>query len=223
MVTAALGAGGGILMLMILAQVLPPQVIIPVHGLVQLGSNAGRAMMSRRHIDWRMIRIFLGGAIAAAILASFVLVTLTPEAIYLIIAGFTLFMCWGPRLPSAVLGNSGAAFMGLITTFLSMFTGATGPLVAAFIAQKHTEKFVTVATFATALSVQHILKAIVFEAAGFDLRPWIWLIIAMIISGAIGTWIGLRLLRRVPAQHFQTAFKIVLSILAVRLIWQALS
>lgn len=223
MVTASLGAGGGVLMLMILAQVLPPQVIIPVHGLVQLGSNSGRALMSWRHIDWRMIGLFLGGSIIAAVLASFVLVSLTPNAIYLIIAGFTLFMCWGPRLPSAVLGNSGAAIMGLATTFVSMFTGVTGPLVAAFIAQKHKEKFVTVATFATALSVQHILKAIVFESAGFDLSPWIWLILAMIASGAVGTWIGLHLLRRLPAQHFQTAFKVVLSLLALRLVWQALT
>ena len=209
-------------MLMLLAQVLPPLAIIPVHGLVQLGSNSGRAIMSWRHIDWGIIRLFLAGAIVGAVAASLVLVTLTPETIYLIIAIFTLYMCWGPRLPSRALGRSGAVVIGLFTTFLSMFTGATGPMIAAFVAQKHADKFVTVATFGAVLSVQHLLKAAVFQSAGFDLRPWIWLILAMVASGAIGTWCGLRLLRRFSTQHFQTALKLVLSVLAVRLLWQAI-
>lgn len=221
-ITASLGAGGGVMMLAVLAQVLPPQVIIPIHGIVQLGSNLGRAAMSWRHIDWNIIGLFFVGSIFGAALASVVLVTLTPTSIYLIIAAFTLFLCWGPRLPSLALGKSGAAAAGLATTFLTMFAGATGPLVAAFITQKHADKFVTVATFGAAMSVQHTFKAFVFQAAGFDLRPWIVLMAAMIISGAIGTWCGLRLLRHFPAQHFQIAFKILLSLLAVRLLWQAL-
>ncbi len=221
-ITASLGAGGGVLMLAVLAQVLPPQVIIPVHGLIQLGSNAGRAAMSWRHIDWRMIGLFCAGSVFGAAFASLVLVTLTPRAIYLIIAAFTLLLCWGPQLPRLALGKSGAAVAGLFTTFLTMFAGATGPLVAAFITQKHTDRFITVATFAAAMSAQHIFKAVVFQAAGFDLRPWVILIVAMVISGAIGTWLGLRLLRRFPAQHFRTAFRIVLSLLAIRLLWQAL-
>jgi uncharacterized membrane protein YfcA len=221
-ITASLGAGGGVMMLAILAQVLPPQVIVPIHGIVQLGSNSGRAAMSWRHIDWNIIGLFSVGGIIGAALGSVVLVTLTPRAIYLIIAAFTLFLCWGPRLPSLALGKAGAAAAGLFTTFLTLFAGATGPLVAAFITQKHADKFVTVATFGAAMSVQHTLKAVVFQSAGFDLRPWIWLMIAMVISGAIGTWCGLRLLRHFPAQHFQTAFKIVLSLLALRLLWQAM-
>ncbi|MCB1915218.1 MAG: hypothetical protein KDG52_05820, partial [Rhodocyclaceae bacterium] len=52
MMTAALGAGGGVMLLAVMAQVLPPQVIIPVHGIVQMGSNLGRAIMAWRHIDW---------------------------------------------------------------------------------------------------------------------------------------------------------------------------
>ncbi|MEC8482909.1 MAG: sulfite exporter TauE/SafE family protein, partial [Pseudomonadota bacterium] len=55
LMTASLGAGGGVMMLGVMGQLLPVQVIIPVHGLVQLGSNAGRAIMSIRYIDFKMI------------------------------------------------------------------------------------------------------------------------------------------------------------------------
>ena len=222
LMTAAFGIGGGVTLLAIMAQVLPPQIIIPVHGIVQLGSNAGRAAMSWRHIDWRVIRDFLPGAVLGALLGSLVIVSLPPEFIYLSIAAFTLYLCWGPPLPRRALGRFGTALLGAVTTFLTMFVGATGPLVGAFIRQQDKSRFTTVATFAAAMSVQHTLKAGVFQLAGFDLRPWAWLMAAMVVSGALGTWVGLRLLRRVPERHFQLVFRVLLSLLAARLIWQAI-
>ena len=221
-VTASLGVGGGVLLLAIMAQILPPQVIIPVHGIVQLGSNVGRAVLSWRHIDWRVIGAFLPGALVGALVGSFVIVSLPPRYIYLSIAAFTLFLCWGPRLPAIALGRGGTVAAGALTTFLTLFAGATGPLVGAFIKQKQVDRFVTVATFAAAMSLQHSLKAVVFQAAGFDLRPWIGLMLGMIAGGTVGTWLGLRLLRRFPDHYFQLAFKLVLSLLALRLLWQAL-
>ena len=221
LITATLGAGGGVMLLAIMAQVLPPAVIVPVHGIVQLGSNAGRAAMSWRHIDWHMIRAFLPGAIVGAVLGSLVLVALPPRYIYLSIALFTLYLCWGPKLPKLALGAGGTAVAGAVTTFLTLFVGATGPVVGAFIKQRHEDRFATVATFALAMSLQHSLKAVVFQAAGFDLRPWIWLMAAMIAAGAVGTWVGLHLLRRFPDRHFQQVFRIALSLLALRLLWQA--
>src|SRR3546814_12853868 len=41
-VTAAAGIGGGIMMVAVMAVLMPTQAVIPVHGLVQIGSNAGR-------------------------------------------------------------------------------------------------------------------------------------------------------------------------------------
>ncbi|MGD8810249.1 MAG: sulfite exporter TauE/SafE family protein [Gammaproteobacteria bacterium] len=223
LLTATLGIGGGVMLLGIMALVLPPQIIIPVHGIVQLGSNAGRAAMSWRHIDWRVIRDFLPGAAIGALAGSAVVVSLPPRYIYFSIAAFTLYLCWGPPLPRLALGRVGTGVAGAVTTFLTLFVGATGPLVGAFIRQQDKDRFATVATFATAMSVQHSFKATVFQMAGFDLRPWGWLMAAMICSGAAGTWLGLRLLRRFREHHFANAFRLVLSVLAVRLIWEALS
>lgn len=42
LITAAFSIGGGFIMLAVLAQVLAPVALIPVHGAVQLGSSAGR-------------------------------------------------------------------------------------------------------------------------------------------------------------------------------------
>ena len=44
-ITAAFGIGGGVLLLAVLAALMPPAALIPVHGVVQLGSNALRLML----------------------------------------------------------------------------------------------------------------------------------------------------------------------------------
>ncbi|MCB1889743.1 MAG: sulfite exporter TauE/SafE family protein [Rhodocyclaceae bacterium] len=223
MMTAALGAGGGVMLLAVMAQMLPPQVIIPVHGIVQMGSNVGRAIMAWRHIDWRVIAAFLPGAVLGAGLGAWLLVSLPPSVLYLSIAAAILYLCWGPKLPRLVLGPAGTAAAGAVTTFLTLFVGATGPLVAAFIKQIHADRFRTVATFAAAMSVQHVFKAGVFVGIGVDLADWIGPMASMIAAGAVGTWAGLHLLKRMRDTDFTRLFNIVLTLLALRLVWQALA
>lgn len=223
LLTASLGAGGGILMLGMIAQVMPPQLVIPIHGIIQLGSNAGRAGMSWRFIDWKVIASFLPGAIIGSIIGMFVLITLSPATMYLLISGFILFLCWGPTLPKMALGKIGMGLASLATTFLTLFVGATGPLVGAFIKQIHADKQKTIATFAAIMTLQHTCKMAVFGYTGFNITPWIPLLICMIVSGALGTWVGLKLSRKLPDKHFHLIFNILLTLLALRLIWQAIN
>lgn len=221
LVSASMGAGGGVMLLAIMAQVLPPSVIIPVHGLVQMGSNIGRGLLIWRHIDWRIVAILLPATLLGAWLGSLVLRTLPESAWNLAIALFILYLCWGPPLPKQALGGAGIFVAGAITSFVSLFIGSTGPLVAAFVKQIHGERFRTVATFAAAMTLQHAPKAIVFGATGFILQDWLPFIVAMIAFGAIGTWLGLRLLQRLNDRRFGLLFNLVLTALALRLIWQA--
>ena len=50
-VTAAMGAGGGVMLLAVMALVMPAAAIIPVHGMVQLGSNANRVLLTWRDVN----------------------------------------------------------------------------------------------------------------------------------------------------------------------------
>lgn len=221
MFTASFGAGGGVMMLGVMAQVVPPQIIIPLHGFIQLGSNSGRALMSRKHIDWLLISRFAPGVLAGTIIGFFVLVVLPPEVMYLSIAGFILFLCWGPKIPSVALGAAGVFLAGLLTSFIGLFVGASGPLVGAFVKQVHIARLTTIATFALAMTLQHLTKLVVFGVVGFEFWPWLPLLIMMIIAGAIGTWVGLKFVKRMSDVYFNRVFNLVLTALALRLIWQA--
>ena len=137
--TAAMGIGGGVMLLAILASTLPPIALIPVHG----------------------------------------------------------------------------------TTLISMFVGATGPLVAGFVHRQNYDKLEATSTFATCMSLQHCLKMIVFTLIGFSFWQWLPLILLMVLGGMLGTWLGLKMLNKIPQKLFSQVFRLVITLMAARLLWQA--
>lgn len=220
--TASVGIGGGVFLLAVLSLVMPLAAIIPVHGLVQLGSNANRALMLWREISWRCVLFFLPGALLGALLAALFLVQLPLPVLQLAIASFILYLVWGPKLPKLMLGDWGTMIAGGVTTFLSHFVGATGPLVAAFIKQKHADqRQVSVSTFAATMVLQHGPKAVVYGAAGFMFKEWLLLVLLMIAAGALGTKLGLLQLAKLTDRRFTLLFNGVLTLLCLRLLWQA--
>ncbi|GAA0627195.1 sulfite exporter TauE/SafE family protein [Halomonas beimenensis] len=220
--TAAFGAGGGVLMIMALAQVMPPAALIPVHGMVQLGSNVGRMAMTWRHVDRATLLAFLPGVALGAVAAAWLLIRLPAGVLELCIAAFVLFTLWGPGLPRRALGGPGTLVMGAATTLLSSLVGASGPAVAAFIKQRQEGRMAKVATFSACMMAQHLTKAFVFGVAGFVFRDWLGLILAMVAAGFLGTWLGLNVLRRLSDRRFDGVFRLALTLLALRLVWLGL-
>jgi hypothetical protein len=81
--------------------------LIPVHGVAQLGSNTGRAWMTRRHASPRLIGFFaLGSLLAAllALLAGFVLGRIEPTLIPLLVGLFILALT-GCRSRSSITAH----------------------------------------------------------------------------------------------------------------------
>jgi len=217
--TAAVGVGGGVLMIMALAQVMPAAALIPVHGMVQLGSNVGRTALTWRHVDRITLAAFLPGVVLGALAAAWLLVRLPSGVLELCIAAFVLFTCWGPGLPKRALGRGGVLVAGAVTTLLSSLVGASGPMVAAFIKQSQVGRLAKVATFSACMLLQHLSKAFVFGVAGFVFHDWLALILVMVAAGFLGTWLGLRVLHRLSDHRFDSLFKWALTLLALRLVW----
>ena len=64
-------------MLTVMVSFLPPIVVLPVHGVIQLGSNSGRMALMCRHVDWRIWGFFAIGSILGIILAGQVFINLS--------------------------------------------------------------------------------------------------------------------------------------------------
>jgi len=220
--TAAVGLGGGIALIAAMATVMPTTALVPVHGVVQIGSNAGRALVQIRHVDWSILAWFAAGAICGAALGGSIAINLPPAFLRLGIACFVLWTVWGrtPRLEQARKPAMAAA--GFVATLLSMFFGAAGPIGASVLSTLGLTRHGFVANQAATALLMHLLKIIAFGLLGFAFAPWAGLIALMIASGFLGTLAGSRLLGRMNEATFKKGFKLVMTLLALNLLWHAL-
>ena len=129
--TAAFGIGGGMAMLGGLAGTVPPSVVVAVHGVVQLGSNLGRAILQRAHAHWPAVLRFLIGSLIGISIGAWLFVGL-PERLLLGLLGvFILIMVWVPKPKIPGMSKAGILLGGVISSVLTMFVGATGSFTQA--------------------------------------------------------------------------------------------
>lgn len=217
--TAAFGVGGGIAMLALLGLFIPVAALIPVHGAVQLGSNTGRAWRMRADIRRDIFGPFLAGSLAGAIAGAFFVVQLPDAVLKLVLGVFIIVVTWAKIPGFEKLSGAGLAIGSAITAMMTMFVGATGPLLSAFFAKLMPDnRRELVATHAAGMTIQHFLKVVVFGFAGFAFAQWLPLVAAMIASGYLGTVYGGAWLERLPEETFRRWFSIGITVLALDMI-----
>ncbi|MDZ7748746.1 MAG: sulfite exporter TauE/SafE family protein [Halofilum sp. (in: g-proteobacteria)] len=222
-ITAAFGLGGGVLLLGVMAAFMPVTAVIPVHGVVQLGANGWRMVLLHRAVRWPVLAAFAAGGVLGAAAGARVLVRLPGAWIELALGVFILWTCWGPRpeLRRGSLARVGVG--GAITSLLTLFVGATGPFVSAFLRALGLDRRAHVGTFSACMSLQHALKLVVFGLAGFAFGPWLpWLAVTFACV-MIGTWLGRQVLERLDERRFRLILGLILTVLALRLVYSALT
>lgn len=219
--SAAVGLGGGAILLAVMAILVPIHALIPVHGIVQIGSNAGRTMIMLKHVERRILLPFAVGSAFGAGLGGLVAVQLPAEILEIALAIFILWSTFGP-LPGA-LGGLAVSGAGAFSSFLTMFFGATGSFVAGMLKSLRLGRLEHVASHSACMTLQHALKVLTFGLLGFAYGPWLALIAAMIASGFVGTLLGRRLLVQSQDERFHRILSVVLTLLALRLLWSGLS
>lgn len=217
-----LGMAGGTLLLMIMAQFFPPMVLIPLHGVVQCGSNASRAFFSFKSIRLDILFLFSLGALLGAVLGSQVVMTLPEQLFKIVLGSFIFLMTWMPEFKSAPKVPGKFFFLGFVTLFLSLFIGATGPLQAPFFLKEKLGKEGLVATKAACQTLQHFLKVVTFISLGVALSPYLLILMGMLAAVFMGAYVGKQILNKASEEFFVWLFKIVITLLAARMIIGAL-
>ena len=216
--TAIIGTGGGIMLISILPGFVPAPALIPVHGFVQVASNSTRAAFSAPAIVWGIFWPFVTGAVIGAAVGSQVLVAVPWEYLPILLGTFILLITWLPRSRSGFNLPGKFFSVGLVQTFASLFLGAAGPLSPPFLLREGLSKDRLVATHAATMTVMHLLKILTFGLLGFAFRPYLPMIAGMVVGVTAGSYVGTRLRSRVPEALFLRLFRIVITLLALRLI-----
>lgn len=217
-VTAAAGIGGGIMMVAVMAVLMPTHAVIPVHGVVQIGSNGGRTAIMLRNVQWQVILPFCAGSVVGAGIGGLTVVELPPAILNIGLAFFILYSVWVP--PMTAPGRFKVVATGAFSSFLTMFFGATGTFVSAMVKSMRLGRLEHVATHSACMVAQHFIKVIAFGLLGFNFAPYAGLIVAMIVSGFLGTVIGKHVLLKMNDVLFHRVLAVVLSLLAVRLLYE---
>jgi len=215
-ISAAFGIGGGFTLIALLALLLPPAALIPVHGIVQLGSNAGRVGIMLKQVVWRPVLPFVIGTVIGASLGAMVVVQLPPWAVQLALG---IFIIWAVFAKLPPIQQRYILLGGVVSSFLTMFFGATGNFIAAMVKTMNLDPVPHVATHSLMMTFQHLAKVLIFGLIGFQFGPYMILIIGMLISGFIGTIIGSRFLTKAGGRYFKPVLNTILSLAAARLIW----
>lgn len=221
--TAGLGIGGGLALLILLGYVLPVAVLVPVHGVVQWGSNASRMWVQRAHVRWDRVAPFVAGAALGAAAGAPFVVRLEDSTLKIGLGLFVVLVTW-MKFPA--LARGGFATMasgGAATTFASMFFGASGPLTAAFFAKAFDDRRAYSGSHAAAMTFQHAFKILAFALAGFAFAQWLPLMAAMIAAGFAGTLAGARFLDAIEEERFRFWFSLLMTALGLDLVRRGVS
>jgi len=218
-VSAAFGIGGGAIFLGLLAIYLNPLYLLPVHGAVQIGSNFGRMILLIKDVKKHpIIPFFIGSCIGSAF-GGALFIQFPSWLIQLMVASFILWTVFG-KIPAIKLKY--LVFGGIFSSFLTMFFGATGPFIAAMVKTMKLEPLQHIATHSALMTIQHIIKVIVFGLIGFSFGEYLYLIIIMILSGFLGTYIGKKFLISFGKKYFKIILNAILTLISLNLIINSL-
>lgn len=220
--TAVLGLGGGLILIACMPDLLPPVAIIPVHAIAQLASNFSRAAFDFRSIRWEYGLSFFLGSLLGGILAAQLALQINLDYIPLFIAAFILFNVWGGGIDIGRKLKGEFFTIGLIQTSLGMLVGATGPMGHSTLIRKQVEKDQLVVTSALFMTITHAIKIVMFMFLGFSFAQYWALSLGMAAAVIMGSYVGTHMRKRVPEKHFRSLLKVLLTLLALRMIYNTL-
>ncbi len=216
-VSGTIGMGGGILLMAVMAQYFSLAVLIPLHGLVQLGSNASRVLYSFQNFDRKITCQYAAGAIVGVAIGSQVTLSIVESWYKIGLACFILSITFLPKpkffydFPGKWLG------VGAIASFLGLIVGAVGPLIASFYVSEGLKKEALVATKAACQVFTHLMKVVAFFLMGFSVGPYTVVLALMIAAVFLGNYVGKQLLNRVSEVLFMRLFKATIFLLCLRM------
>jgi uncharacterized membrane protein YfcA len=221
-ISAVVGMAGGIVLLSLMTFFLPLQVIVPVHGLVQLISNSTRTWFLKDHVIMPVFWWFCLGLPFGAIGSTYIIKNIQdPTAGYILIAILIFYTLFKPKkLPSLNIPFWGFVIIGAMVGFLGPLIGATGPFMAPFFLRDDFTKENIISTKSSVQTMGHLIKIPVFLSVGFPYIDHGLLIGSLTIAAVLGTKAGVMLLGKINEKVFRIIFKTALFAAAIRLLYK---
>ncbi|MEK7777352.1 MAG: sulfite exporter TauE/SafE family protein [Chloroflexota bacterium] len=218
-IAAVAGFGGAVIMLPVLVWGFGLREAVPLLTVAQLIGNLSRVLLNRGELKLPVVKWFSVGAVPAAIVGGIVFATAPAPALTRVLGLFLLLIVvyrhtpWGKRLRISLRGFLP---LGAVSAFLSAIMGSVGPFMAPFFLAYGLVKGAYIGTEALATVVMHVVKLGVYgKYALLDVR----IVLLGVAIGAVmfvGSWLGKRLLSRLPERFFPYIIEGVLVVAGVQ-------
>lgn len=219
MVSGSLGFVGGTILLVGMAQFIPAFVLIPLHGLIQLFSNVTRSSFLVQDLHKPILLHYIIGIIGGSIVGSFFILSTSDRFLNLIIGVFAIISVSIPRKASYFQFPGKWTLIGFVTSSLGLFVGAVGVIVGSMFLTENLNKKQIISTQAVCQAIAHFFKLVVYFSLGFALGPWLVLVLGMLVATLFGSYVGVKILDKIPGPLFLKIFRVLVLILGLRLIW----
>jgi hypothetical protein len=220
MLSAMVGFGGGMLLLLACIAALGPRNAVVVVTIAQLASNGGRVWLNRTEIHRHLVEVFSLGAVPGAA-AGALLLTATPlDTLARIMGGFLLALVLWRRLHPAAVHMSDPVFavVGAASGLGSGLLGSVGPLVAEFFLARGLMRGAYIGTDAAANLIMHITKLIIYGAAAVLTHAAALIGLLLVPASLAGSWTGKQIAERIPARAFVIIVELALAISGIVLL-----
>ena len=202
--------------------VLPVVAIVPMHSGLLIGSTFGRMFMFWRYLRWDIAKPFLVGSLFGTALGARIYFELPEQVIALAIAVVMLIAIWLPAISWRPRIKHPWTVVGFFHSLLSTLF-AYGAVLHAVALHAGLSRRQMVATLAGCLSGMSVFKIAGYAWYGFDYRPYLFLIAAAVLASVLGTWLGKRLSEQLPEERFRMAYRLIITLTALRLMYTALT
>ena len=224
--TAVIGFGGGVILIGVILLFVPPAVAIPIHGLVQIVSNAWRLFLFRRHIFWPICLRFTALLPVGIALGIWFFQGLSAATVQVLIGSFVLLSLFTRKL-RRFRGRDLPLWsfwpLGFVAGILNIMVGVVAVALGPLVIRKELAKQQLIATIAYLSASGHVGKVIAFGLTGFSFQRYLLALAVMIPAVMLGGNLGKWLLGYVSDQVFLVLFQVLLVALALKLIvWEGL-
>lgn len=215
-VSGMAGFGGALLLLPLLVASVGPTQAVPLLTVAQLVGNLSRVAFGFQSIRWRPVGLFLSGALPGALAGAQAFVTLPKDwvvrGIGLAILCFVGLRAWKPR--QFTPGPGALMLAGAVVGYLSGLVGSAGPLGATVFLSLGLPPVAYVASEAVTALAMHGVKTLVYQRhIALDAAFW-GLAASMALAMVAGSWVGKRLIMKLPVRLFERAVGALLVVVA---------
>lgn len=224
-ISAITGMAGGVLLFSFMSLFMSLETLIPIHGLVQLGSNSSRLYFLREHALGKIVSSFAIGALFGAGGATWLksIVDIPSEYPISFVVILIIYVLFKPkRLPELAIPFWSYSFVGVVAGFLGIFIGTVGPFISVFFVRSDLSKEQIVSTKSFIQGFIHLIKVPAFMFLGYDYLGILPLSVSMIVAAIFGAKVGVMILRKIDQKVFVMLFKICLFSGACRLAYKVI-